>query len=359
MIHSINYLALAGGIELISERAEQALNISQSFDNLWQSIIGNLSGPWISVNAIASFVIAYAFIALILKLFLGVMTEQWSDVAAEFAYLLILISLLANNARPIADLALFIRDFTNEQVQQIYSINLSTVTIETAIRDVLITGDVKSEISNRFEACESKTGTLQIDCLREVAEDAQEFITQAQNVSGTSDGLSETQERILLLLNSLANPTLLLQESVQESNGIALNGIVQSSALITIRLLLKAVQLAFGISIELARLLTALFGPIAVALSTLPGKPRPIESWLIGMIALSALTWSYVVLVGFSASVISLAGAQDTGELAYLVVLAFGSPLVAYALAKGGGQSLVLAISTSGLTISRLFRSFF
>ena len=351
----MNYFAIAGGIELISARAEQATNITQSFDTLWSSILGDLSGPWIAVNSIASFLIAYAFIALVLKLFLGTMTEQWADVAAELTYLVIVISLLANNARPVADLALFIRNFTNEQVQVIYDINLSTVTIETAINDILITGDVKSEISNRFEACESKTGTLQIDWLREVAQFAQELITEAQNLAGNATGLSRTQENLLVFLNSIANPTLVFQGPARER----LNEVVQSTYVITIRLLLKAVQFAFGISIEMARLLTALFGPIAVALSTIPGKPRPIESWLIGMISLSALTWSYVVLVGFSASVISLAEAQDTGELGFLVLLAFGSPLIAAALSRGGGQALVLAISTSGLTLTRLFRSFF
>lgn len=359
MESAINYLAIAGGIELITEQAEQALNISASVDDLWQSIFVDLSGPWVAVNFIASFLLAYAFIALLLKIFLGVMTEQWSDVVAEFVYLLILVFLLSNNARPVADLALFVRNFTNERVQQIYDINLATVTVESAIKDVLITGDIKSEISNRFETCESKTGTLQIKCLREVGEDARDLIAEAQSVSGASKGLSQMEERILLLLNSLANPTILAQEEARESNAVTLNAIVQSSSVRTIRVLLKAIQFALVSMIELARLLTGLVGPIFIALSTIPGKPRLIESWLTGMIALSALTWSYVVLVGFAASVISIAGAQDTTELGFLVLLAFGSPVVAYALSKGGGESLVLAISTSGLTISRLFYSLF
>ena len=358
MITSINYLAIAGGIELITEQAEQAVNIGATLDDLWQSIFVDLSGPWIAVNYIASFILAYSFLAWVLKLLLGVVTEQWSDVAGEFVYLLILVSLLANNARPVANLALFIRDFTNEQIQVIYDLNLSTVTVESAIRDILITSEVKTEISHRFRACESKTGTLQIECLREVGEDAQEFINEAQNASDAPTGLIALGLKVADFVNTVGQLPAVgpatTPEEIAASNRL-FDGIVESTSVPIVRLILKAVQFALVSMAELALLLTALVAPIAVALSTIPVKPRPIESWLIGMIAISALLWSYVVLVGFSAAVISLSGSQDTTELGFLMLLAFGSPLVAAALAKFGGSSLIQAISASSLVATRLF----
>lgn len=359
MITSINYLAVAGGIELITQQAEQAANIGATLDNLWQSIFVDLSGPWIAVNYIASFILAYSFLAFVLKLVLGVLTEQWSDVAAEFVYLLILVSLLANNARPVANLALFIRDFTNEQIQVIYDINLSGVTVETAIRDILITSEVKTEISNRFRACESKTGTLQIECLQEVGEEAQNFITEAQNATDTPNGLVVFGQRVANFVSIVGELSVFNRlgssERVAASNSRLFDGIVESTSVPVVRLILKAVQFALVSMAELALLLTALVAPIAVALSTIPVRPRPIESWLIGMISISALLWSYVVLVGFSAAVISISGSQDTTELGFLMLLAFGSPLVAAALAKFGGSSLIQAISASSLVATRLF----
>ena len=358
MITSINYLAIAGGIEIITEQSEQAINIGSTLDDLWQSIFVDLSGPWIATNYIASFILGYAFLAFVWKLFLGIVTEQWSDITGEFVYLIILVSLLANNARPLANLALFIRDFTNEQIQVIYDLNLSTVTVESAIRDILITSEVKTEIANRFRACESKTGTLQIECLQEVGEEAQEFITEAQNASDAPTGLIAFGLKVADFVNTVGELPAVgpatTPEEIAASNRL-FDGIVESTSVPTIRLILKAVQFALVSMIEYALLLTALVAPIAVALSTIPVRPRPIESWLIGMISLSALLWSYVVLVGFSASVISISGSQDTSELGFLMLLALGSPIVAAALAKFGGSSLIQAISASSLAASTLF----
>jgi hypothetical protein len=115
------------------------------------------------------------------------------------------------------------------------------------------------------------------------------------------------------------------------------------------RQILKGWQWAFANIIEASLLLTAVSGPIAVAGSLLPIGTRPLWAWLTGLFSLGMAKIYYNIVVGIIATVIVRAQAENESDFGFVVLLSILAPVLAVALAAGGGFAVYRALS-NGIT---------
>ncbi|MEM8809323.1 MAG: hypothetical protein AAGF01_25150, partial [Cyanobacteria bacterium P01_G01_bin.38] len=112
--------------------------------------------------------------------------------------------------------------------------------------------------------------------------------------------------------------------------------------------LLMAIQWAFVNVLEIAMILTALTMPLAVALTILPYPTKALITWLIGFVSLGLCQFYYNVIMGVIAVTITNSNAIDVNG--YMVILAVLGPVLAVAMAAGGGIAIFNIIAGGSAT---------
>jgi hypothetical protein len=139
------------------------------------------------------------------------------------------------------------------------------------------------------------------------------------------------------------------------SNGIdsAFATILQKPLLPLIEAILYTLQwVAVNLS-EAALIMTALFAPIALALSLMPIAGQMIFAWLAGFIGILSYQLGYNILVGLIAFVIiNMDGTVETlNGLSFLFFSALGAPWIAFQIGQGGGVALYQGLSRRAAAI--------
>jgi hypothetical protein len=132
--------------------------------------------------------------------------------------------------------------------------------------------------------------------------------------------------------------------------------IVNNSVQFVIQILLSGIEIAFQYVIQISFLLNAYTGPVFLVLSLLPLGAKPIHAWLSGWLALGLLKISYSILVGMTAS--SIINTPSTNPLVHQLMAAIFSPIIAVALAAGGGMAVFSGITSSAKTIFNTARAY-
>jgi hypothetical protein len=151
------------------------------------------------------------------------------------------------------------------------------------------------------------------------------------------------------LLGAAANLGDRIGEQVASGNGIegAFNATLQFFALPFVEAILYTLQwVAINLS-EAALIMTALFAPIALAMSLMPIAGRMIFAWIAGFVSILAYQLGYNILVGLMAFVII--NMEQTSEtlngLGFLFFSALGAPWIAAQMGQGGGVALYQGLS--------------
>ncbi|WP_341531433.1 hypothetical protein WKK05_37635 (plasmid) [Nostoc sp. UHCC 0302] len=131
--------------------------------------------------------------------------------------------------------------------------------------------------------------------------------------------------------------------------------IVNNSVQFIIQVLLSGIEIAFQYVIQISFLLNAYIGPVFLVLSLLPLGAKPIHAWLSGWLALGLLKISYSILVGMTAS--SIINTPSTNPLVHQLMAAIFSPIIAIAIATGGGMAVFSGVTSSAKTIFNTVRA--
>lgn len=334
-------------LDVLTDNIEIARDTAAGWDELWLAIYGRRNILWTSIQQFALFLVSLCFVWFGVKFTSEVLQKRLIPSFQHLLWILVVLSLMANNAALLASGTLGLRNFIDAQTRGILEIQVGRVAMDTAIRDVLITGDVKSQITALLTDCEAKTGTAQIDCFNQGGQDAQRIIQNAEQRFGPLSGLARFWQRLQQATaggsrtGQIANPA-----------SMVLVGTLLEAGL---RLLLKACQWAFTNGVELAMLITGLFGPIAVATSCLPTDFRPLWTWLAGFWGLALVSFSYNVMLGLVATVYTLSDLQTYSDVGFLVFIGVIAPFMALALGAGGGFAILRALTGLGSFIVSLF----
>ena len=349
MIYSL-YLAVSGGVELLKEAEAQAFASSRAWNELWDNIFLKTSGVWTAVLYIASIVVAVSFVGFSVYLLEQVVNRNAIPALRHYLWLIAVMMLLANDGQLLAEITTYMRMFTAYLTRWLFELQLADVSVEEAIQDVLVTTGIQDWLGIQYRACEIKTGSAQIECMKDIGDLARDLIDQAESQYGPLAGLERLWERV----NNAFNITDPLG-SRERITGLLLGSAAQSA----VRWVLKGCQWAFAHLFELAMVVTGLYGPIAVAASTLPLPTRPLWAWFIGYLGVSMALWSYVLIIGLIAQVIVISQMQEASDIGFLILLGIGAPFLAMALAAAGGKAVYQAMGHGASIVTSIGLRFF
>ena len=334
------YFPILAQVDVLKDNLQIAKDTSDGWDSLWKTVINKNNFLWESITQFALMLVSMCFVFFAVKFASEALERRLIPAFQHLLWLMVVMALLANNGDLLASSTLGLRNFSNAQTQGILEASIAGATMSTAIKDVLITNDVKNQIQAQITDCESKTGQAQIDCFQTGAADAQKQIDQAESKYGPLKGLARLWTK--------------LQQSAPLTKGYSPGGSPAAMILVGtvlesgLRLFLKGCQWAFTTGVELASLITSLFGPVAVAISCIPTSYRPFWSWLSGFWGLTLVQFSYNVMIGLVATVYTISDLTTYSDIGFLILMGIIAPFMATALGAGGGLLLLRALTGVG-----------
>jgi hypothetical protein len=105
---------------------------------------------------------------------------------------------------------------------------------------------------------------------------------------------------------------------------------------------------AFLYIIEVMMLVTALIGPVPLALSLFPVGTRPIMTWMTSFLSLGFCKICFSLFSGLSSLAMVYSGPENVDMLVAAIVLGLLAPALSFAVASGAGISALSTISSSG-----------
>lgn len=351
----------ANGVTGAKSILDNAIEVSQQSEDglneLWEMTFTGSFSP--AYNATANFarqIMVIPFFWLFIPISKAFIQNRYDDIFRHVSWIVLVAMFTANGYALTARLSYGSRAFVNASTLTILEQQVGPVTMQDALRDALLTEEAKSNIQRRLAECEAKEGDEQLKCFEAGARQAEADIARAEN-SARFPGLVRLRNRLSALIGELEkaretqasegyNP---FQENVEMSNTL-LNFYFQSAGQALAQQLMKSFQNAMVTMMDVGYFLTAMLGPVAVAASLAPLRPRVLFIWLTGFFSFALMKMSYNILIGAIATVALLVDATDFGSTGLLMAMGVLSPIIAMSMAAWGGTRVVHAM-TSGASV--------
>ena len=358
------YLAeLSYGAESAQEILADAKNLATETTISWQRIWdltlapGATVGLWTSMVNLGSLLAAISLLYVAYQEMSKVGDANWGELIQSFVPLILVGIFLAGNGAALAKTIYLSRDFHNGIVLEIYEAQIDGVSFNAALEAIQETNMANGRARQILAECTDKTGVALEECLADPAK-LEEIEDSLSEESGLLAG--NLLEILQLVLNPLAvavtTAGTVATEAVLDQKGAVqvMTEMASTPFIAIVDSILYALQWAFVNGVEVARLLTALYAPIAFGLSVLPLAGRYFFAWLSGYLALSGLQIGYTIVTGLIAIVISMTSTNAPSmshlmtDLGFSLFISIISPILAGLIATGGGIALYSGISRAG-----------
>jgi nitrate reductase NapE component len=337
---------VTGGSTILKDSIEQLSKVQAAWDARWKDIFDGTNGLYSGINAFAAVILVGAFIFFAVGWVKEAIERGIFPALPDVIWLFVIFVLLYNNGAMLGKLTFGMRNLINDQTQVVLKVQIGEVSMLNALNDVVVSQQAKAQIQQQYAECEAKEGQAQISCFQEAGKQAEAIVTEYEQQGWGTAGIRRLLTRIQAVnarvSQNFQNRDLggkiltapgLLTEFIRE-------GFIATAGQASSQQILKGIQWAFSNLIELAMLLTGLIGPIAIAGSVIPLQGRPIWAWLIGFFSLGMAKFSYNVIVGLAATVVVAAEAQSSSDIGFLFLMSILSPILALAIAGGGGMAV-------------------
>lgn len=359
---------VTGAKTIIEESINQIQKVQEAWNTRWTDIFSGTSGLYDGINVFATTIVVGAFVFFAVGWVKDAIERGIFPALPDVIWIFVIFALLFNNGAMLGSLTLGIRNIINDQTQKVLTVQIGEVSMLEALNDVVVSQQAKSLIQQQYTECEAKEGQSQIDCFLEAGKNAENLLTQEYQQKGwMTAGVQRLWEHLQAINQRLSQEyqNRDVAGKVATAPGLLTNfireGLIATAGQAVAQQILKGLQWAFANVIELSMLLTGLMGPIAVAGSVIPLQGRPLWAWLIGFFSLGLAKFSYNVIIGLAATVVVAADAQSSSDIGFLLLISVLSPVLALALAGGGGMAVfrsvsggvsrIISISTSALPI--------
>ncbi|MGB7378343.1 MAG: hypothetical protein WA959_17505 [Rivularia sp. (in: cyanobacteria)] len=325
-----NYSDSAVGISLVRSSIQLSQQTVESWNKVWGDVVNPSGALWAGLCNLGTTLAALSIIILAIKMAADYQEKRflWSELAASVIYPLVIALFLGSNGYLLSQTVLIIRNIGHQQVVSVLDIQLADTTFKSAISNVTLTQNVKTQVSTIYAECQGKTGKPLTDCLQEKRPIVEQILETAEQQNNAP--LEQARQAVAELKDFVQNPGTVFNASI-------------SLILVTF---LYALQWAFVNILEAALMMTATFAPIALGLSLLPLGSKPIWAWASGFVSLFGVQLGYNIVVGLAATVIVSAGAQSVSDLAFLAFISIFAPALALLIAGGGGIALYTGINS-------------
>ena len=329
-----------------------------SWQTLWSDVISIDSDLWKAIIALSQILLGLSFLYMAYKnsaeIFNGY-DYQLSKIIEFITPTLLVGILLFHDGFFFVNLIQITRTVAYYQVDLFYDANINGIKMKQAVEAIEQTTRANMDARRLFRDCIDKSGQELTDCLNDqsratglgnvvqsnsnslpgnFAQNMCRFVPGCNLASSVVGGLANGWNPSQILADMFASPFIAIAQSI-----------------------LTALQWAVSNGIELALLLTALFGPLAAALTIMPVAGRMFWSWASGFAAILSFQFGYAILTGLMAITIysmqsstgnasGLAGIPELlSDIGFLLFTAVVSPLIAGAIATFGGVSLFSGFS--------------
>ena len=342
-------LAVEGASDLLSSGMETTQQIGEAWNKQWVGIFQ--SQLYYGIVNLAGLIAAGALVFFMLQFIRRLVDqEDWTSALQSLILPLAIVVILANHGAILGRSTTAIRNVIHTQANQVLQLEFLEVKLEDALQSTVLGNALAAELRTQVSQCYGLVANKQAACLQQANEQVQKTINsqpiQHIQLPGGFGQIQRSIDRGLTaasqeavdgggILNDGANPIF-----------AGLAGFAGSAFQDLASGLLLGFGWAFTNILELALLLNALIGPIAVA-GSLALEYKPFLAWLTGFFALGLAQVSYNIIVGLAAWVVVNAEVTDT--TGFLVILGLLAPALALALAAGGGMTTFNVIS-SGTT---------
>lgn len=265
----------------------------------------------------------------------------------EIIWPFIVVILLVNGGSNLVTLTTGLRGIINTANDKVLTQILAQADLNTTLDALSNYTDFSVFLKSQATQCYVLQSAEQQVCIDRV-------IAQANEVKSAYDA------SFLDVARALSNKLGRQIDSIGKDPGAAIVGAasfqVNSVSLLLAESIMLASLSAFQALIEISFLLTGLMGPIAVGTSLLPIGAKPLYAWFTSFWSLGIAKLSLNIIVGLVAISVSISG-ENTG-LSSSILLGILSPILALALASGGGIAIFNAILAASSTAVSLGASF-
>jgi hypothetical protein len=360
------FLAQAGSSNAI-EVLQDALLLSEETRQSWQktwdfSLAADPTTLWAASVNFALGIAAFGMLYLAIREGNDILKQQsWGKLIEMVTYPFIVVFMLGNNGFILAQMVLVLRGVGQSLLDDILKTSLAGVRMQTAIQNVNLNAITIARIRQVYADCDGLVGAQLTTCFENAEAEAQAMIDSAKATFEGFDAIAATNFLNNVLDLAPLDPASAAARVGSEAgldavtNGIdsAFATILQKPILPLIEAILYTLQwVAVNLS-EAALIMTALFAPIALALSLMPIAGRMIFAWLAGFIGILSYQLGYNILVGLIAFVIiNMEGTVETlNGLSFLFFSALGAPWIAFQIGQGGGVALYQGLSRRAAAI--------
>lgn len=300
--------------------------VAESFNQVWQDLLTQ-PGIYTAMTNLG-LLVALGALAIALVQWAKRMTSGDSAAFAELIWPLVVVVLLSNQGRGLAQVILGLRGTINQINEVVLSQTVGGITLQQAYQQAALQGSSAELLSVIREQCRSQpTPQQQQDCIRQGWEQAQRELERLQaDILETASFWEWLTSPFAYLNNDLATNL-----SAYVASGF-LHG------------LLWVVHAAFQWVLEVGLILIAMFGPIAVGASLLPTPAKPLFTWLSGFFSLAMAKLGLNIVSGLGAS-IAINASASLHLLVLPVFLALFAPALSLIVGGGSGMAMFVALS--------------
>jgi nitrate reductase NapE component len=337
---------VTGGRTIIEDSINQVKSVQGAWDKRWLDIFSGSNGLYDGINKFAAVIVVGAFIFFAVGWIKDAIERGIFPALPNVIWVLVVFVLLFNNGQMLGSITLGMRNLINDQTRIVLEVQVGEVSMLDALNDVIVSQQAKTLIQQQYADCEAKEGKAQIDCFVEAGKRAKQVIDQEYKAKGW---FTAGVERLAAHIDAVSQRVAKEQKGNLDNSGfvgaLMADNLIATAGQAAAQKILKGFQWAFANVLELSMLLTGLIGPLAVAGSIMPLSSRPIWAWLIGFFSLGLAKFSYNIVVGLAATVVVGAEAQSSNDIGFLLLISVLAPILALALAGGGGMAVFRGVS--------------
>jgi hypothetical protein len=313
-----------------------AAGIAEAAKNAGRLSVETFNGNWVELGTGKSYIflatvkVSLGFATILVTVwavpfFNTIIKEGYSEKTInQLIYPLLVVFMLAiHNGSLLYSTSLLFRNTINYVDNKLLTTTINGIAIEQAIRQSNLNSAYKQILSQKVTECRLQSST-------EKNQNGVDLQTACEDykAKNTTSGYN------LNILDDLKKAVLGGVEGIAKLPAQYTNSAVQGALLI----IFPTIQMGFIFLIEIACLINAYIAPIFVALSLIPGQGKLIHAWLSGWLGLALVKISYTLIIGIATS--SIVNVDDTNPLLLPLLLGVLSPILALAIASGGGIAL-------------------
>ena len=336
-----------GAGELLENAAGGANLVAQSFQQLWeQTLTGGLYkslcsiGTLFAVGSLSLFMVQWGK---------QMLNGEEQKAVPELIWPLIVALLLFNNGKVLASSTLALRGYVNTVNNYVLEYTAADADLRAAYQQGIGQAVVEAAVGTAIQQCRTAqlSNQEQIDCLKEAKENLKTRfpeVFKGDKGEGIGGWVMKSVDKIDQAVQEADSGSNIFEGI---TNKLTAAYTAEIGAVVTsfITSLLLALNNAYQWGLELALLLTALMGPMAVGGSLMPIGSKAIVGWLTGFFTVAIAKLSFNIILGLAGQLI--ATAQASQPMIFLAFIGIVAPFLATGIAAGGGIAVLTQLTNS------------